>query len=220
MMSKMKSRRITYAKIVLGVILAGSLTASFALEQKKSTSILPNPEGQTKTILVDGHEVQISGDKAGVEKLLNAIAKSEAYGLWKDPATGKLTLGEKIGNQILVDEEVVPKIQLSSGEEVFMVVDEMPVFLGGIQALRNFLAQSVKYPPEAVKKGIQGKVYVTFVVNKDGSVSNAKIARGVDPSLDTEALRVVKLLPKWKPGRQKGQEVAVQYTVPISFKLE
>ncbi|BBE20323.1 regulatory sensor-transducer, BlaR1/MecR1 family [Aquipluma nitroreducens] len=220
MMSKIKSSKITYAKILLGIILAGSLTASFAFEQKKSTSIPPNPEKQTKTILVDGHEVQISGDKTGVEKLLNAIAKSEAYGLLKDAKTGKLTLGEKTGNKTLVDEAVEPKIQLSSGEEVFMVVDEMPVFPGGDQALRNFLAQAVKYPPEAVKKGIQGKVYVTFVVNKDGSVSNAKIARGVDPSLDAEALRVVKLLPKWKPGKQKGQDVAVQYTVPIKFALQ
>jgi len=96
----------------------------------------------------------------------------------------------------------------------------MPEYPGGVQALRNFLAATVKYPEEAVKKGIQGKVYVTFVVNKDGSVSDVKIARGVDPSLDTEALRVVKLLTNWKPGRQKGEDVRVSYTVPIKFALQ
>jgi protein TonB len=87
-------------------------------------------------------------------------------------------------------------------------------------ALRQYMARAVKYPDDAVKKGIQGKVYVTFVVSKDGTVADAKIARGVDPSLDTEALRVVNNLPKWKPGKQKGQAVNVSYTVPINFKLQ
>lgn len=105
-------------------------------------------------------------------------------------------------------------------EEVFMVVEEMPEFPGGTPALRKFLAESVKYPVVAQENGIQGKVYVNFVVNKDGSVSGAKIARGVDPSLDAEALRVVSTLPKWKPGKQRGVPVRVSYTVPISFVLQ
>jgi len=105
-------------------------------------------------------------------------------------------------------------------EEVFVVVEEMPEFPGGIKALRTFLAQAVKYPVVAQENGIQGKVYVNFVVNKDGTVSNAKIARGVDPALDAEALRVVSTLPKWKPGKQRGVPVRVSYTVPISFVLQ
>ena len=96
----------------------------------------------------------------------------------------------------------------------------MPEFPGGVKALRQYLAATVKYPKIAQEKGIQGKVYVTFVVNKDGSVLNTKIARGVDPLLDAEALRVVSSLPKWNPGKQKGQAVAVQYTVPINFALQ
>jgi len=105
-------------------------------------------------------------------------------------------------------------------EEVFVVVEEMPEFPGGIKALRSFLASAVKYPVIAQENGIQGKVYVNFVVNKDGSVSNAKVARSVDPSLDAEALRVVSTLPKWKPGKQRGVPVRVFYTVPISFVLQ
>jgi protein TonB len=101
-----------------------------------------------------------------------------------------------------------------------VVVEEMPEFPGGVTALRKYLAESVKYPVIAQENGIQGKVYVNFVVNKDGSVSNAKIARGVDPSLDQEALRVVSTLPKWKPGKQRGQPVRVSYTVPINFQLQ
>lgn len=104
--------------------------------------------------------------------------------------------------------------------EVFFIVEDMPEFPGGEMALRTFIANAIKYPVIAQENGIQGKVYVTFVVGKDGSVSNASIARGVDPSIDKEALRVVNTLPKWKPGKQRGKPVNVSYTVPINFVLQ
>jgi protein TonB len=104
--------------------------------------------------------------------------------------------------------------------EVFFIVEDMPEFPGGEAALRAYIANSIKYPVIAQENGVQGKVYVTFVVGKDGSVSDAKIARGVDPSLDKEALRVVNTLPKWKPGKQRGKPVNVSYTVPINFQLQ
>ena len=110
--------------------------------------------------------------------------------------------------------------QETKEEQVFVVVEEMPEFPGGELALRKYIAKAIIYPTIAQENGIQGKVFVNFVVNKDGSVSNAKIARGVDPSIDQEALRVVSTLPKWKPGKQRGVPVRVSYTVPISFKLE
>ncbi len=103
---------------------------------------------------------------------------------------------------------------------VFFIVEEMPDFPGGQLALRKFIAQAIKYPVIAQENGIQGKVFVNFVVEKDGSVTKATIARGVDPSLDKEALRVVNSLPKWKPGKQGGKPVRVSYTVPINFVLQ
>ncbi|MBV5315496.1 MAG: energy transducer TonB [Prolixibacteraceae bacterium] len=103
---------------------------------------------------------------------------------------------------------------------VFFIVEEMPDFPGGQLALRKFIAQAIKYPVIAQENGIQGKVFVNFVVAKDGTVTGAKIARGVDPSLDKEALRVVNSLPKWKPGKQGGKPVRVSYTVPINFVLQ
>jgi protein TonB len=103
---------------------------------------------------------------------------------------------------------------------VFFIVEDMPEFPGGEMALRTYIANAIKYPVIAQENGIQGKVYVTFVVGKDGSVSNASIARGVDPSIDKEALRVVNTLPKWKPGKQRGKPVNVSYTVPINFVLQ
>jgi len=109
--------------------------------------------------------------------------------------------------------------EMKVGDEIFVIVENMPEFPGGELALRKFLNKSIRYPIGAQENGIQGKVIVNFVVDKDGSVSNAKIARGVYPSIDKEALRVVMSLPKWKPGMQRGKAVRVSYTVPISFQL-
>jgi periplasmic protein TonB len=104
--------------------------------------------------------------------------------------------------------------------EIFVIVEDMPEFPGGEVQLRKWIAANIKYPVIAAENGIQGKVYVQFVVDKDGSITNARIARGVDPSLDQEALRVVNNLPKWKPGMQRGKPVRVSYTVPINFQLQ
>lgn len=108
----------------------------------------------------------------------------------------------------------------TQSDQVFMMVEEMPQFPGGEKALREFITSNIRYPKEAQENGIQGRVYVTFVIDTLGSVVDAKIARGVDPSLDKEALRVVRELPKWQPGKQRGELVKVAYTVPISFALE
>lgn len=105
-------------------------------------------------------------------------------------------------------------------EEIFIVVENMPEFPGGELALRRYINTAIKYPGIAQENGIQGKVLVNFVVDKDGTVSNAKIFRGVDPSIDKEALRVIMSLPKWKPGMQRGKAVRVSFTVPINFQLQ
>ena len=104
--------------------------------------------------------------------------------------------------------------------DVFDVVEEMPQYPGGAQALLEFLNQNVQYPEEAEKAGIQGRVIATFVVEKDGSVSNARVVKSVDPMLDAEALRVINAMPKWKPGKQNGELVRVKYTVPLSFRFD
>ncbi len=121
--------------------------------------------------------------------------------------------------------DVAPVIETAEEEEeeetqVFFIVEDMPEFPGGDLALRKYIANAIKYPVIAQENGIQGKVYVTFVVGKTGQVTNASIARGVDPSLDKEALRVVNALPAWKPGKQRGKPVNVSYTVPINFVLQ
>lgn len=104
--------------------------------------------------------------------------------------------------------------------EIFMIVEEMPEFPGGQAALQRYLATSVKFPVIAQENGIQGRVFVQFVINTKGEVTNATVLRGVDPSLDKEALRVVESMPNWKPGKQRNRAVRVSYTVPINFVLQ
>ena len=111
-----------------------------------------------------------------------------------------------------------PKPEVAN--KVFDVVEEMPSFPGGQGALMAFLSSNIKYPVVAQENGVQGRVTVGFVVEKDGSISDVKVMRSVDPSLDREAQRVVKAMPKWKPGKQNGSAVRVKYTVPVVFRLQ
>ena len=111
-----------------------------------------------------------------------------------------------------------PKPEVSN--KVFDVVEEMPSFPGGQGALMSFLYSNIKYPVVAQENGVQGRVIVGFVVERDGSITDVKVMRSVDPSLDREAQRVVKAMPRWKPGKQNGSAVRVKYTVPVVFRLQ
>jgi len=105
--------------------------------------------------------------------------------------------------------------------EVFQVVEEMPEFPGGNgQELMNFINKNIKYPASAHENGVQGRVIVQYIVTKEGDIVEPKVIRGVDPTLDAEALRVIKMMPKWKPGKQRGKAVNVKFTVPVTFKLQ
>ena len=116
-----------------------------------------------------------------------------------------------------VPTEVSRKLQ---GTAVFEVVEEMPEFPGGVDAMMEYLQKELRYPESAKEKGIQGRVTVQFIIDKEGNVTNSKVTRSVDKDMDTEAIRLVKAMPKWKPGMQKGKAVAVKYTVPVVFRLE
>ncbi len=103
---------------------------------------------------------------------------------------------------------------------VFVIVENKPEFPGGDQALMKYIAENIKYPVIAQENGIQGRVICQFVVNKDGSIVDIDVVRSVDPSLDKEAIRVIKSMPKWKPGKQRGKAVRVKFTLPIVFRLQ
>ena len=148
---------------------------------------------------------------------------------------GKKNATLKIGpvNEVVVveqapaDQKEVKPVEMPNAmkvekaeKEAFDVVEQMPQFPGGPAALMQFLSQNVKYPVEAHKAGVEGRVIATFIVEKDGSITNARIARSVHPLLDAEALRVIGSMPNWMPGMQNGEPVRVKYTVPITFKLQ
>lgn len=108
----------------------------------------------------------------------------------------------------------------SNREDVYTIVEDMPEFPGGDEAIRQFLINTIRYPLAAAEANIQGKVFVNFIILEDGTVSDIAILRSVHPLLDAEATRIVKQMPKWKPGRQNGKQVKVSYTIPINFVLE
>jgi protein TonB len=105
-------------------------------------------------------------------------------------------------------------------EEIFIIVEQNPEYPGGDEARLNFLRNNIKYPQMAREAGIQGTVYVSFVVEKDGSVTQVKILRGIGGGCDEEAIRVTRMMPKWKSGKQRGKEVRVSYNMPIKFTLQ
>jgi protein TonB len=122
----------------------------------------------------------------------------------------------------VVSGPVGPVMAAEEGDEgeVFQVVEQMPEFPGGMDKLMEYLSKNIKYPSIAQENNIQGRVVVEFVVNKDGSIVEPKVMRSVDTSLDNEAMRVIKSMPKWNPGKQRGKAVRVRYTVPVLFRLQ
>lgn len=122
--------------------------------------------------------------------------------------------------EVLKAKEVIADEKPKEEEKPFDIVEQMPTFPGGDAKLMEWLGKNIKYPAIAEENGVQGRVIVRFVVGKDGSISQASVVRSVDPSLDKEALRVVKAMPRWIPGKQNGAAVPVWFTLPVTFQLQ
>jgi len=129
---------------------------------------------------------------------------------------------DEAGGEVLKAKEVIAQPEPPKEEEtkVFDVVEVMPSFPGGQAALFEYLSKNIKYPVVAEENGVQGRVIVTFVVERNGSITDVQVAKSVDPSLDKEAVRVVKSMPHWIPGKQNGSAVRVKFTVPVTFRLQ
>ncbi|MGV8136834.1 MAG: TonB family protein [Mangrovibacterium sp.] len=222
MMTKIKSSGLSNVKTLSGLLIAVALIVVFACEQKEGLPEESKKEADKKVMslsLADGSKLQLSGDSNAIQNLQILLSKSPDIELTSVGDT-ELKISLKPESSEVKEVSISQDESVDNNDQVFFIVDDMPEFPGGEQALRKFIANAVVYPKAAEERGIQGKVYVNFVVGKDGSITRAKIARGVDPSLDQEALRVIGTLPKWTPGRQKGIPVAISYTVPISFVLQ
>ena len=167
----------------------------------------------TAPVIKKDNEVKPEDELKTQDELMNtktAIGALDVKG--NDDANGEvLKLKEAVAQP-----EPKPEVE----NKVFDVVEQMPSFPGGQQALMDYLSNNVKYPVVAQENGVQGRVVVSFVVEKDGSITDVKVVKSVDPSLDKEAARVVKSMPRWIPGKQNGSAVRVKYNVPVSFKLQ
>ena len=167
----------------------------------------------TAPVIKKDDEVKPEDELKTQDELMNtktAIGALDVKG--NDDANGEvLKLKEAV-----VQPEPKPEVE----NKVFDVVEQMPSFPGGNDALMKYLSDNVKYPVVAQENGVQGRVVVSFVVEKDGSITDVKVVRSVDPSLDKEAQRVVKSMPRWIPGKQNGSAVRVKYNVPVSFRLQ
>lgn len=143
-----------------------------------------------------------------------------------DKAVGAFTVegNDEVGGAVLKAKEDIaapePPKHVVEETKIFTVVEQMPMYPGGDAALMGYLRDNIKYPTVAAENGVQGRVVVGFVVERDGSITDVNILRGVDPSLDREAMRVVKSMPRWNPGKQNGSAVRVKYQCPVSFRLQ
>ena len=201
-----------------------------ALEQKKKEAKV-----EKKEVVKDEPEKVVEKVKSSIKftapviKKDNEVKDDEEIDLQKVENTNT-TIGafdvqgnDEVGGEVLKAKEEIAQPEPPKHEEenkVFDVVEQMPSFPGGMPALMQWLSQNIKYPVIAAENGVQGRVIVQFVVEKDGSVTDVHVAKSVDPSLDKEATRVVKAMPKWNPGKQNGSAVRVKYTVPVMFKLQ
>ncbi len=168
-----------------------------------------------------------------IKKRIVMMNKTKSrFGAWKmlaalPVAALLMMVGCQPANGEAVDQEEIPFEATNvdaapldvNTDEVFKVVEVDPEFPGGEEALYKYLAENIKYPLMAKNNKVEGRVFITFVIEKDGNVSNAKVLRSVNEELDAEALRVINAMPKWKPGMQRGVPVRVQYNIPITFKL-
>lgn len=200
MMLTKRSNPWNRVKVLLTVPVAAVAVVAFATPKAESLS----REIEHESDAIVSSVVKSTSDKAAL------VAQGKTSGEETVNAMGR-------ADNTLIDNDI--QRMTSMDDDVYEVVEKMPEFPGGIAELMKYLSSNIKYPVEAHKAGIQGRVVVSFIVNKDGTVKDAKIVRSVDKSIDAEALRVISAMPKWQPGYQDGKAVSVRYTVPVTFRL-
>ena len=161
--------------------------------------------------------VIVDKDPATIKKRTAPFKAPETKPEKKDSAVSEEEKVLKCGEVVV--EEKTPSM-LQSSDELFGIVEQMPMFPGGDKKLMEYLMENIRYPEALAETCVQGRVICTFVVEKDGSISDAKVVKSLDPLLDAEAVRVLSSMPKWIPGKQNGVAVRTKYTVPVAFRLQ
>lgn len=195
------------------------------VEEEEEEEIIYEPE--ELELLVEEEQV-MSSEKFTAYEMDDEVKPEEVTKTQDEMAQSNIAVGafnvegqEEAEHVLKVNEKIVDEIpEAVEDTKVFEVVEQMPQFPGGDAALMQFLSSHIKYPVVAEENGIQGRVVCTFVVEKNGSITDVKVVKSVDPSLDKEAQRVIKSMPNWIPGKQNGSAVRVKYTVPVTFRLQ
>ena len=208
--------------IQIGMIIS-LLIAWMAFEHKSYDKREIDPSLLNREVVVDEEMVEITKQEEQKPQPVEVPKQTTQLEIVQDDVEVEdIEINAEVDQQEVIDDYVPVEVQEEEvvEQEIFQIVEEMPAYPGGEAKLMEYVAKNIKYPQIARETGIQGRVFVGFVVEPDGSVSNVKVLRGIGGGCDEEAMRVVKSMPKWKPGKQRGKAVRVSYMLPVNFKLQ
>ena len=206
----------------IGMIIS-LLIAWLAFEHKSYDKREIDPSLLNREVTIDEEMVEITKQDEQKPQPMEVPKQTTQLEIVQDDVEVEdIEINADVQQDEVIEEYVAPEVVEDDvvEQEIFKIVEEMPAFPGGEAKLMEYVAKNVKYPQIARETGVQGRVYVNFVVEPDGSVSNVSVLRGIGGGCDEEAIRVVKSMPKWKPGKQRGKAVRVSYMLPVNFKLQ
>ena len=218
--ANLENKRLMFIQI--GMIIS-LLIAWMAFEYKSYDKREIDPSLLNREVVIDEEMVEITKQEEQKPQPVEMPQQTTQIEIVDDNVeTQDLNINAEVEQNEVIEEYVPVEVEEEEvvEQEIFQIVEEMPSFPGGDQEMMVYVSKNIKYPQIARETGIQGKVFVNFVVEPDGSVSNVKILRGIGGGCDEEAMRVVKSMPKWKPGKQRGKPVRVSYNLPVNFRLQ
>ena len=218
--ANLENKKLMFMQIGLIISL---LIAWLAFEHKSYDKLTIDESLLNREVVLDEEMVEITKQEEQKPQPVETPQQTTQLEIVEDDVeTEDLNINAEVEQNEVIDEYVAPEVVEDEfvEQEIFQIVEEMPSFPGGEGNLMEYVAKNIKYPQIARETGIQGRVFVGFVVEPDGSISNVKLLRGIGGGCDEEAMRVIKSLPKWKPGKQRGKPVRVSYQIPVFFKLQ
>ena len=218
--ANLENKKLMFMQIGMIVSL---IVAWLAFEHKSYDKREIDPSLLNREVVVDEEMVEITKQEEQKPQPVEMPKQTTQLEIVQDDVEVEdIEINAEVEQNEVIEEYIAPEVVEDDvvEQEIFKIVEEMPSFPGGEQKLMEFVGKNIKYPQIARETGIQGRVFVNFVVEPDGSVSNVSVLRGIGGGCDEEAMRVVKSMPKWKPGKQRGKAVRVQYMLPVNFRLQ
>ena len=218
--ANLENKKLMFMQI--GMIIS-LLVAWLAFEHKSYDKREIDPSLLNREVVIDEDMVEITKQEEQKPQPVEMPKQTTQLEIVQDDVEVEdIEINAEMDQNEVIEEYVPVEVEEEEvqEQEIFQIVEEMPAYPGGDQRLMEYVAKNIKYPQIARETGIQGRVFVGFVVEPDGSVSNVKVLRGIGGGCDEEAVRVVKSMPKWKPGKQRGKAVRVSYMLPVNFKLQ